>query len=165
MPEVECSGVTAGKLTPRACYSACVSGVCTPVDYACSPAGVRTPGREPQPVKSTLSYMDLAAPTRAAESTALPGGADLPGSPGGSVSALVARTWAHDMSADARRNRTARTDAAVTSGNAPSGLPAANCTPAKVAIVVKLELMSDQPLTLRPVSTAHGVKVPSHLRL
>ncbi|KAL1427273.1 hypothetical protein MTO96_017563 [Rhipicephalus appendiculatus] len=73
MPELRRTGVAAGTLTPRACYSACVSGVCTPVDYASSPAGVRTPGQEPLPAKSTLSYLDLAAPTRAAESTASPG--------------------------------------------------------------------------------------------
>ncbi|KAL1427271.1 hypothetical protein MTO96_017562 [Rhipicephalus appendiculatus] len=67
------------------------------------------------------------------------------------MAALLARTWAHDMSADARRNRTPRTDAAITSGNVTSGSP--NCTPAKEAIVVKVESTNDHPLGLRPAST------------
>ncbi|KAL1427272.1 hypothetical protein MTO96_017562 [Rhipicephalus appendiculatus] len=71
------------------------------------------------------------------------------------MAALLARTWAHDMSADARRNRTPRTDAAITSGNVTSGSP--NCTPAKEAIVVKVESTNDHPLGLRPLTSAAPV--------
>lgn len=154
MPEPESVGLL---LAPRPCYSANVSGTCTPIDYASSPSGLQSTGRELQPIKSTLSYLDLAASRRTGENAAPPGVPELPESPSSSVTALVARTWAHDMSADARRNRTPSpgTDSA-TSGNTPSGLPTAYCTPAKVAIVVKLELMTDQPITLRPLaSTEH----------
>ncbi|KAL3197171.1 hypothetical protein MRX96_014784 [Rhipicephalus microplus] len=151
MPEVQYKAVTAGTLAPRACYSACVSEPGTPVDYSSSPDGARTPGREPQPVKRTLSYLDLAVPSRAAESTAASGGQDTPDSRGGSVAALLARTWAHDLSADAGRNRTSRTDSAVTSSNVTSGSP--DSAPAKVAIVVKVESTTDQPLRLLPLTS------------
>ncbi|KAH8038012.1 hypothetical protein HPB51_020532 [Rhipicephalus microplus] len=79
------------------------------------------------------------------------GGQDTPDSRGGSVATLLARTWAHDLSADAGRNRTPRTDSAVTSSNVTFGSP--DSAPAKVAIVVKVESTTDQPLRLLPLTS------------
>ncbi|XP_054923778.1 uncharacterized protein [Dermacentor andersoni] len=142
MPDVASTGLKAS--IPRACYSASASGACSPIEYESPPPGVRTPGREPHAIKSTLSYLDLAGPRR-------DGRSELPESTSSTVTKL-ARTWAHDLSADARRNRTLAGVSAASSGSATSGSSAACCTPAKVAIVVQLELLTDRPLRLHPVS-------------
>ncbi|XP_049523438.1 uncharacterized protein LOC125945552 [Dermacentor silvarum] len=146
MPSVACTALKA--TMPRASYSTSASGACSPIDYASSPVGVCTPGRKPQVVKSTLSYLDLAVPRSAGEASPSMGGSELPGSTSSSITRL-ARTWAHDLSADARRNRKL---AGV--GASASGSSAAYCAPAKVAIVIQLELLTDRPLRLSSLTSA-----------
>ncbi|XP_075559282.1 uncharacterized protein LOC142590739 [Dermacentor variabilis] len=166
MPDVASTGLKTS--IRRACYSASASGACSPNEYESSPLGVRTPGREPHAIKSTLSYLDLAEPWRdvfrgtsvqftltghIAYAPSSSGRSELPESTSSSV-AKLARTWAHDLSADARRNTTLAEVGAATSGSATSGSSAAYCTPAKVAIVVQLELLTDRPLRLRSLTGA-----------
>ncbi|XP_077490949.1 uncharacterized protein LOC144101690 [Amblyomma americanum] len=144
----------AGLPPPRACYSTSCSGAETPVDYARTPTGLGSPRHDPKPVTRTLSYLDLAMPGAApqdpADAAASVGGSPaLPASRGSSVLTL-ARTWAHDLSSKKKAADAAESGVSP-STSAPS--PPPPCTPAKVSVVVQLELMSDKPLVLRPLST------------
>lgn len=139
----------AGLAPPRACYSTTCSGAETPVDYAHTPAGLGSPRGNPKPVVRTLSYLDLATPApKASADASVEGGSQLPGSTGSSVLTL-ARTWAHDLSC---KKKATTEDAAESGVSSSASSPPPACTPAKVSVVVQLELMSDKPLVLRPLS-------------